>query len=160
MFVSTCTDVHHINNLKYLGFQNYILKCVKLHGMCLLFFSPLNACINLYSWLLLLLQAKKQPSRIYFLLRQVGRLLFGMNTCPFEVQALRIWRYWQRRLASWISRVERRITVVLRKSGLGRLSWQRLLLVTVQWSTSAGLPKSGVPTSEQPDPDPAGARYI
>ena len=76
MFVSTCTDVHHINNLKYLGFQNYILKCVKLHGKCLLFVSPLNACINLYSWLLLLLQAKRQPSRIYFLLRQVGRVIW------------------------------------------------------------------------------------
>jgi len=63
-------------------------------------------------------------------------------------------------LAPHISRVERRIAVALPRSGLGRLNWQRLLLGTVQWPTSAGLAKSGAPTSEQPDPDPAGAWYI
>jgi len=71
---------------------------------------------------------KGQPSRIHFHLRQVRLPLVGRNTCSFAVQALRILRCQRRRLGPWISRVERRIAVVLPRSRIGRLGLQRLLL--------------------------------
>jgi hypothetical protein len=64
----------------------------------------------------------------------------GGNTCHLVVVLWRIWSVWQRRLALWVSKLLGEIAAALPKSGPGRLSSERLLLVTLVVA-NLGLPK-------------------